>query len=346
MMNFCTLFDSNYIDKALALYYSLEKVSDDFRLYIMCFDDKSYDILQQMSLNKIIADKLEEMETPELLSVKQMRSKAEYCWTCTPATIDYFFKKYNLPNCIYIDADLYFFADPKILIDEIENSNSDIAIIEHRFAANKDGEKSIQCRGKYCVEFNYFNNSVNAINALSWWKQSCIDWCYSKFEAATDTHPARYGDQKYLEQFAVMFDSVHEIRHMGAGVAPWNLRQYKMNSVTKERGIELCVKATGEVVPLVFYHFQNLKYISKDTVNINSQCGDKDLKYPIYYPYLLKVSEMREMLAENYGLSLGIRKSYSSNKLKAFIQKYIMPFRLRSISDVIRINKIPKTYEQ
>lgn len=33
-MNFCTLFDSYYLDKGLALYSSLEKVSEDFTLYV------------------------------------------------------------------------------------------------------------------------------------------------------------------------------------------------------------------------------------------------------------------------------------------------------------------------
>ena len=42
MLNFCTLFDSYYLYKGIALYRSLEQVSDDFTLYIFCFDDKAY----------------------------------------------------------------------------------------------------------------------------------------------------------------------------------------------------------------------------------------------------------------------------------------------------------------
>lgn len=41
MFNFCTLFDSYYLDKGIALYESLEKVCKDFHLYIFCFDKKA-----------------------------------------------------------------------------------------------------------------------------------------------------------------------------------------------------------------------------------------------------------------------------------------------------------------
>ena len=40
MLNFCTLFDSNYIDRALVMYQSLEAVLDDFKLYVIAFDLK------------------------------------------------------------------------------------------------------------------------------------------------------------------------------------------------------------------------------------------------------------------------------------------------------------------
>ena len=46
MMNFCTLFDSYYIDKGITLAKSLyEACQNDFTLYIFCFDEKSKEIL-------------------------------------------------------------------------------------------------------------------------------------------------------------------------------------------------------------------------------------------------------------------------------------------------------------
>ena len=61
-----------------------------------------------------------EIEDEALLKLKEERSKAEYCWTCTPVTIEYVLKHFKEPSCTYIDADLYFFADPQVLFDEME----------------------------------------------------------------------------------------------------------------------------------------------------------------------------------------------------------------------------------
>jgi len=40
-MNFCTIFDSEYLLKGLVMYRSLEENCDDFHLYIFLFDEKS-----------------------------------------------------------------------------------------------------------------------------------------------------------------------------------------------------------------------------------------------------------------------------------------------------------------
>lgn len=343
MMNFCTLFDSNYLDKFLAMYESLVRVKADFNVYVMCFDEKAHAVLSAMNLERATVNTVSELEEryPALTQIKKVRSKAEYCWSCTAASIEFFLDTYHLSDCTYIDADLYFYHDPSVLFSEIRESGSDIAIMEHRY---NEGAKDATISGKYCVEFNYFNTSEHAREALTWWRDRCFEWCYHKFEPETDEHPARYGDQKYLEMFPVLFQGVHVTEHLGAGVAPWNLKQYRLTS----EGEGLCLRhlPTGKTVPLVFYHFQNYKYISEKTININSQCRDKKVKYAIYYPYLCHLSRIRAMLREQYGLEISTRKSYSSNKLKAFIQRYIMPYRVRMLSDIVRVKKAVKAMQK
>lgn len=331
MQIFCTLFDSYYLDKGIVLYRSLERCSSEFKLYIFCFDDRSYEILIEMKLFHAVLIHHSEIEDERLLKLKKERSKAEYCWTCTPVIIEYVLKHYKEPGCTYIDSDLYFFADPKILFDEIAQAKANIVITEHRFKNSRNGRQLCKRSGKYCVEFNYFDQSENAWEALTWWKERCFEWCYHLYE------PERMGDQKYLEKFPKLFHGVHELRHLGGGVAPWNLGQYKLAGIEKRQPI-LTEKKSGAEFPVVFYHFQNIRYLSENTVNVSSGTHLKKTKDAIYIPYLTEIEQTRKLLRE-YGITFDVKKIYSSNRLIAFLQGNVLRFKVKSFTDIYPLRR-------
>lgn len=331
MMIFCTLFDSYYLDKGLTLYRSLEACTEDFQLYIFCFDDQSFRVLQELNLKHAVLTHHTSIEDVKLLKLKQERSKAEYCWTCTPVIIEYVLKHYQEPNCTYIDADLYFFRNPQILFDEISEADANIVITEHRFKNSWNGRRLCRRSGKYCVEFNYFDQSENAWKALAWWKDRCFEWCYHLYE------PERMGDQKYLEKFPKLFQGVYELQHLGGGAAPWNLGQYRLKRVESGQPV-LLDKKTGMEFPLVFYHFQNIRYLSENTVNVSSGTHSRGTKDAIYRPYLAKIEQSRRQLKE-YGITFSVKKIYSSNKLIAFLQGSILRFKIKSFTDLYSLKQ-------
>ena len=332
MINFCTLFDSCYLDKGLTLYRSLEKQTDDFRLYIFCFDKKSHEVL--LSLDMKYAEILHhsQIEDEELLKIKAERSKAEYCWTCTPIIIQYVLDNYNVDSCIYIDADLFFYANPQLLVDEIKKSNANIVITPHRFTNSMKDRRLRKRSGKYCVQFNYFDQSKNAREALSWWRERCIEWCFHLYE------PERMGDQKYIEKFPKLFKGVHELQHLGGGVAPWNLRQYRYVKKENESIIFREVK-TGKEFPVIFYHFQNLRYLTENCVNASSETYSKRTKDVLYIPYLKEVEENRKEL-KKYGILFSVKKIYSSNRIIGFLQGNILRYKVKSLSDIYDLNRL------
>ncbi len=118
MPDFCTLFDSNYLTRGLALYHSLRANCDSFRLYAYCFDEEAHEILSKLALPDLIPIPLAEFENRELLAVKPGRSRGEYCWTCTSHIILHTLEHFGLDSVTYLDADLFFFADPTVLLDE------------------------------------------------------------------------------------------------------------------------------------------------------------------------------------------------------------------------------------
>ncbi len=238
MMIFCTLFDSYYLLKGLGLYLSLEKVTDDFHLYVMAFDKDCYDKLNACHFKRMTVELLDDFETPELLEVKKDRTKAEYCWTCGPSVIFHFLKKYKLGEITYLDSDLFFMSDPHILRNEIGDSS--IVITEQGIS-----EESAERYGRYCVQYMTFKNDDDGLGALTWWRDKCIEWCYQIME------PTRYADQKYLDEFPKRWNNVCVLGNKGAGIAPWNIHryQYKDNTLIFD----------GKEYPFVFYHFHGVK---------------------------------------------------------------------------------------
>ena len=242
MINFCTLFNSTYLTRGLAMYFSLEKHCPDFHLYILAFDQSCYDTLSALHLGKATIISLHEFEDNDLLRVKPTRTATEYCWTCTPASLNYCISKYSLPSCTYLDADLLFFSNPAVLLEEMADDS--VLITEHRYTPEYDQTKN---SGKYCVQFICIKNDKRGREVLDWWKQACLEWCYNRVE------DNKFGDQKYLDEWSTRFEGIHELQHLGGGVAPWNMQQYTFqqhgNHLT---GTEI---TTGKTFDVVFFHF-------------------------------------------------------------------------------------------
>ncbi len=89
------------------------------QLYTLANNQKTYDVLTKLNYKNITVVSLKEFENVDLLRVKPSRTAGEYCWTCTSSTISYCLDKFGLDNCTYVDADLRFYSNPKILIEEI-----------------------------------------------------------------------------------------------------------------------------------------------------------------------------------------------------------------------------------
>jgi len=331
MLIFCTLFDSKYLDKGIALYESLCSIEDEFKLYVFAFDQRTYDILSGQNYKKMRLVSLQEFETEQMLKIKQERSAAEYCWTCTPIIIDYVLREFSEPHCTYLDADLYFFASPKVLFQELQDSNKSVIITEHRFPPSEQNQM-VERAGKYCVQFNTFLNNKQAKEVLGTWKDQCLDWCFYT------PNGDRMGDQKYLESWTSDYSCVHELQHLGGGVAPWNISQYSLFDESKK-----ILRYKQSAFPLVFYHFQNIRYLPFNLVNLRSGTKDRKLKNAIYLPYLKHIEMIRTMLHNEYQLIFSIKKSCYQNPLLRVIQNYVMPFKITSLSDIVSLRKLRKS---
>ena len=133
--HFVTLFDSNFLPMGLALHDSLMTQGQPFHLWILCMDERVEEQLKRISLPHVTLMPLAEVETRDLLVVKPGRNRAEYCWTLTPFTFQMVFDRdQDIQRVTYLDADLYFFDSPRILLNELDASGKHVLITEHAYA--------------------------------------------------------------------------------------------------------------------------------------------------------------------------------------------------------------------
>lgn len=240
---FCTYFDRHYLTRGLALYESLcRHCRRPFVLWILCFDDETYATLRDLRLPEVRLITQAEFEAgdDELAAAKATRSAVEYYWTCTPSLPLYVLAQHAEVDAIaYLDADLFFFADPEPIYAEFQAGS--ILIIEHRYApehAHLAAES-----GVYNVGCLIFRRNAQGLACLREWRGQCIAWCYRRYEEG------KFGDQLYLDAWPRTYSRTVVLQHPGAGLAPWNLARYRVD--VQPGGI------TVEGQPLIFYHYHS-----------------------------------------------------------------------------------------
>jgi hypothetical protein len=280
MYYFCTYFDHKFLPRGLALHESLTDHCPSFRLWVLCLDPLAHDALCQLNLPNLcpIALKDFENEDEELLSAKRNRSRIEYYFTCTPSLPLYVFNHNPEVDLItYLDADLYFFGDPKPIFEEMTNKS--VAITEHRFPDHR--REIMEVYGLYNVGWLSFRRDGTALDCLHWWRERCLEWCHD--------HPAegRFADQKYLDEWPSRFQRVVVIRQKGVNVAPWNMANYQFRQVNDSILID--------DDPLLLFHFHGLKQVVRTVYDPSFAMyqvrPSRTVVQRIYGPYLQSLSK-------------------------------------------------------
>lgn len=249
--HFVTVFDSNFLPMGMTLHGSLVAHGQPFRLWIICMDELVEKQLERISLPHVSLLPLREIETRELLAVKPGRSRREYCWTLTSFTFQAVFNRDDsVERVTYLDADLFFFADPHILLGELDGAGKHVLITEHAYAP--EHSHFLPLSGRFCVQFLTFRRTPEAEKVMRWWQEKCLEWCFDLYEGD------RFGDQKYLDAWPELFaDEVHIVQQTEKTLAPWNVTH-----------IEKTVR--GRLAP-VFYHFQGLRITSSHEVQLYNE---------------------------------------------------------------------------
>jgi hypothetical protein len=244
-MIFCTLFNARYLPQGLSLYHSLERVIDaDFVLYVLCMDDFTYGVLAELDLPSLRLIALREVEDEKLQAVRKTRTVAEYCWTCTTPLLLYVFEHCPSGSVVtYVDADLFFFSDPRGGLDELGDKS--ILVHEHDFAP--EYAHLATNSGRFNVGLVSFRDNDEARECLERWKEQCLDEC------TLDPCQGKCGDQNYLDEWPARYPGLVITSNPGIGLAPWNVSKHTL------RGDWRGTIMVDDDFPLIFYHFHSMR---------------------------------------------------------------------------------------
>lgn len=278
MSIYCTLFNSAYLSRGIAMLRSLHEHSPALKVAVVAMDDDTHAALKELSLPNVDLYSISSIETNRLKRVREERTLGEYCWTLTPFIMRYVQERYNKP-VIYLDADLFFFSDLSVI--ERESVGSNLVITEHRFTPKYNQADKV---GRFCVQYVYVANNDIGRSALERWSAQCLEWCYDKIE------PERFGDQKYLDEWPKLYTGCKVSDNLGVGLAPWNIQQY---TYKKNKLIHLPTRK--DVIP-VFYHFHALKKLASGKWDAGQYQLTAIVIEKIYRPYISKLVEIEQEL--------------------------------------------------
>lgn len=247
MNHCCTYFDSRYLAPGLALWRSLARHDPAAVLWVLALDGETADVLRKLQDARLRVVPLAELlaADPELAALESGRPRAEFIFTLTPCLVRHLLGAHpEIDLLTYLDADLYFFADPAPIRRELGRGS--VLVAAHRYPAWHDDAARY---GRFNVGVLVFRADARARACLDWWRARCLESCTL---AADGTH---YGDQKYLDEWPRKFAGVVELKHPGVNVAPWNWAGSRFELQGGAVGVD------GR--PLVVFHFAQFRRVSE-----------------------------------------------------------------------------------
>jgi hypothetical protein len=319
--SFVTFFDSGYLSRGLALIESIRRHENTSSILIVCIDELTFNILSKKSdeLN-LACIMLEDLirAFPELAMAKSNRSAVEFYFTLTPFVLRFaLLGKPKNHIAIYLDADLYFFQNPLLVVKSLGNSS--VGIIEHNYPWFL---KSLESKyGTYNVGLLAFKNNKDGNSVLEWWALKCIEWCRDYPEKG------KYADQGYLDNFANLTKELRILTNPGFNLAPWNSASSKLKLYSNH--------LTVNNNELTFFHFHGLKNVG--SLWISSQLNyyspmPRKIFFAIYGNYVQHLSKIEcQFDVDSTATNLVLRKGFGlrgliSNTARTFFRALSIVF--------------------
>ena len=307
MIHFCSYFDKNYLSRFLALLESLNAFNFKYTFFVLALDDFVVTFFEENNFKCVKVIRLDELENKykNLSVAKNNRDLIEYYFTLSPFLVKYISEELKISQISYLDADFYFFKDPKTTIER----NIDFSIVLIKQNSNPK-------YGLYNVGWIYYNFDFHeTLEIVDIWSEQCLNFC-SDFPTSSS-----YADQKYLDTWPQKLKNIKIMRPESTCLSPWDINLLIETSVTS----------------MLAFHFHGLElhsdYFATGFGKYNKRISKK-IFLEIYIPYIkkllfiekkyyLKSSSIRDLSKNKYKkLLLKVRKIKSFIKAKYYKDSY------------------------
>lgn len=247
MNHYCTYFDRGFLIQGLALARSITAHDTGATLWVLALDDFTAEALHVLGGPAIRVVPLAELERddPALLAAKANRSLVEYYFTLSPCWPRWLLRTQpGLARVTYVDADMFFLANPAGVFSALDRAAASVLITGHRFPAWLG---HYERHGRFNVGLLSFANDPAGHGCLEEWRAQCLAWCHDRLEAG------KYADQKYLDDWPARLGAhLLVLEHPGVNLAPWNWDGHRYDF-----GPDGAVAVDGQ--PVVLAHFARFR---------------------------------------------------------------------------------------
>lgn len=240
----CTIVSKNYLAHARALVESYFRHHPGGRAFVLLADriDGYFD----PKAEKFMLIEAADLGIPAFDQMAFRYNITEFNTAVKPFFLEYLFERYELPELIYFDPDIYIYAPLTELARKLKDHP--IVLIPHITDFLDDGRQPddvyILRAGVHNLGFIGLRDGTDSRRLLNWWKARLLRDCVIDFPRGV------FVDQRWLDLVPGVFGNACVFRDAGHNVAYWNLSH---RHLTCEEGLWKC-----NGVPLVFFHFSGL----------------------------------------------------------------------------------------
>lgn len=268
--NYYTICSAEYLYKGLVLYESMKLNDPDFKLFLVCLDDKCAELVKLLRPIDMIPMKLSDIKDGDktIKSCKATELGERYTLGAKASAALYLFQEFqDLDHLVWIDCQVGLLSDPSQIFEQWNNSS--ILLLDDR--------------GHYNRTFMGFKSDEQGM--------ACLNHICSIF--SNDANFAEQNDMRNISNWQNRFNNITILKEEWLVLTPEQVNHAKNNEMKIDKSNIMIRGKTA-----VMHYFEALKYYDGNSFDLSSTYHqiNIDLIRVIYMQYIEKCKQAVERL--------------------------------------------------